>query len=46
MVAVYFREKRLAVGTAGSKQQAEMVAAETALKNSEGLLIENIHGNH
>jgi dsRNA-specific ribonuclease len=36
MVAVYFREKRLAVGVAGSKQQAEMVAAETALKEYQG----------
>jgi dsRNA-specific ribonuclease len=37
MVAVYFREKRLAVGVAGSKQQAEMVAAETALKEYQGV---------
>ncbi|XP_060585703.1 ribonuclease 3-like [Ruditapes philippinarum] len=43
MVAVYFREKRLAVGVAGSKQQAEMVAAETALKEYQGLFHRSVY---
>jgi len=33
-VAVYFREKRLAIGEGGSIQQAEMNAAVEALENS------------
>lgn len=37
-VAVYFREKRLAVGVGGGIQQAEMKAAEAALNQPGGML--------
>ncbi|KAL4219635.1 hypothetical protein ACF0H5_022207 [Mactra antiquata] len=44
-VAVYFREKRLAVGIGGGIQQAEMKAAEAALSQPGGLFPNRIYSS-